>query len=156
MYVKRPRAKSVPRKQNPNSKSNKNTKSKASKSSKASDSNNSKQQDQLREQNSNDLINKEEREINCPNFLKLFELEKRKRLKFIVCADTTDTHHQKIKYNWFDSTEQAKNIYDFFFPEKNCRLFWIEDNKVKYLEPQSKIKQITSDKALIFPLKTTE
>lgn len=153
MYVKRVRSKSVPRKPNTNSKSNTRTKSK---SSNASDTNNSKQQDKLHEQNSNDLINKEEREINCPNFAKLFKLEKSKRLKFIVCADTTDTHHQKIKYNWFDSAQQAKNIYDFFFPEKNCQLFWIEENKVKYLDPQSKIKQITSDKALIFPLKTTE
>lgn len=103
-------------------------------------------------QSSLDIINEEKKEFNYPDFSKLYELEKKKKLKFIVCSNTLNELNQEIKYNWFDSTHQAKDVYDFFFPEKNYQIFWIEDNKIKYLKHDEKISQMRDDRVLIFPI----
>lgn len=151
MYVKR-RSKSVQSKKLiTNSKSSKTLKT---------DSQKSNDQDPIPQkkintgkQNLTNTIKEEEIENDNPDFSKLFELEKKNNLKFIVCADISE-NEQKIKYNWFDSTHKAKDIYDFFFPKIDCKIFWKDDlQKVQYLEPNNEISQIDKERALIFALK---
>ena len=139
MYSKR-RSKSVPKKYEKN------------KDRKTQPVNASTQDDQKDKKikNEGDSIYTEQIENNIPNFSNLVDLHKNNKLKFIVCIDVNDTLHQKVRFNWFDGTKKAQEIYNFFGSSEEYKIYWKNKEEIQFLHPVQKIEsQISENRALI-------